>query len=255
MSRKSPPTSDLYAVLGVGSDAGVEEIRKAYKNLALRYHPDKAGNTQDANERFGKILEAYEILSDKGQRRDSSKGTNSTKSSSEPLTRDQVLKLFYYHRAQRALRVIDRQALPHLSPTAIMVLLLHLSNQAREHVPRVDMLLSTLGTNARNLNGVLPLSNREVWKQIESAREKTEGLRASLFQLINGLDNLRNENPVRWDDFFGVSDKVDSIAGRLNTAWPLAQKISNVGNRISRAPTKERALLAIQLVQALKQWL
>jgi len=58
-----------YDDLGVGQQAGAEEIKKAYRKLALKYHPDKnPGNTQ-AEERFKRINEAYAVLSNPEKRK------------------------------------------------------------------------------------------------------------------------------------------------------------------------------------------
>ena len=58
----------LYDVLGVTRDASPAEIRKAYRKQALLNHPDKNPGDDDAKQRFVKIAEAYEILSDDVQR-------------------------------------------------------------------------------------------------------------------------------------------------------------------------------------------
>ena len=55
--------SDYYAILEIRPEASVEEIKKAYRSLALRYHPDK-NKEPDAHDRFIRINEAYLILSD-----------------------------------------------------------------------------------------------------------------------------------------------------------------------------------------------
>lgn len=46
---------DAYAILGVERDAGITEINAAYKRLALKLHPDKAGNADATTERFQKV--------------------------------------------------------------------------------------------------------------------------------------------------------------------------------------------------------
>lgn len=56
--------TDYYKILGVGRDASPEEIKKAYRNLAMKYHPDKTGNDPEAEKKFKSISEAYETLSD-----------------------------------------------------------------------------------------------------------------------------------------------------------------------------------------------
>ena len=55
---------DYYTALGVPKNANEAAIKKAYKKLALKYHPDKTGNDPGSNEKFQQIAEAYECLSD-----------------------------------------------------------------------------------------------------------------------------------------------------------------------------------------------
>ena len=58
---------DYYKVLGLAKGAGEDEIKKAYRKLALKFHPDK-NKSAGAEERFKEIAEAYEVLSDKKKR-------------------------------------------------------------------------------------------------------------------------------------------------------------------------------------------
>lgn len=55
---------DYYAVLGLEKSASAEQIKKAYRKLALKYHPDKNPGDKQAEERFKEITEAYAVLSD-----------------------------------------------------------------------------------------------------------------------------------------------------------------------------------------------
>lgn len=59
---------DYYKIIGVSSQATEEEIKKAYRKLAMRYHPDKNPGDKEAEERFKQITEAYEVLSNAKKR-------------------------------------------------------------------------------------------------------------------------------------------------------------------------------------------
>ena len=61
-------TRDYYEVLGVARDAPAQQIKAAYRKLALRYHPDKNPGSHEAEERFKEAAEAYAVLSDAEQR-------------------------------------------------------------------------------------------------------------------------------------------------------------------------------------------
>ncbi len=59
---------DYYKVLGVERNASEEDIRKAYRKLAMQHHPDRNPNNKQAEERFKEINEAYQVLSDPQKR-------------------------------------------------------------------------------------------------------------------------------------------------------------------------------------------
>ena len=60
---------DYYDVLGVDKSADATAIKKAYRKLAMKYHPDKNPGDKEAEEKFKEINEAYEVLSDETKRR------------------------------------------------------------------------------------------------------------------------------------------------------------------------------------------
>lgn len=59
---------DYYEVLGVSKDASADDIKHAYKKLAIKYHPDKNPGNKEAEEKFKEAAEAYEVLSDSKKR-------------------------------------------------------------------------------------------------------------------------------------------------------------------------------------------
>lgn len=61
--------TDYYKILGVDKNASESEIKKAYRKLAMKYHPDRTKGDKSAEEMFKKISEAYAVLSDKDKRK------------------------------------------------------------------------------------------------------------------------------------------------------------------------------------------
>jgi len=59
---------DLYEILGVNRDASEDELKKAYRKLAMKYHPDRNPDNKETEEKFKEAKEAYEILTDANKR-------------------------------------------------------------------------------------------------------------------------------------------------------------------------------------------
>ena len=60
--------TDYYKILGVGKSATTDEIKAAYRKLAMKYHPDRNPDNKDAEEKFKEATEAYEVLGDTQKR-------------------------------------------------------------------------------------------------------------------------------------------------------------------------------------------
>jgi DnaJ-class molecular chaperone len=62
--------SDYYDVLNLHQSASHEDIKRSFRQLALKHHPDKNRNSEDSKKKFMEIVEAYEILSDNQSRKE-----------------------------------------------------------------------------------------------------------------------------------------------------------------------------------------
>ena len=78
---------DYYEILGIQKNATSDEIKKAYRNLAFKYHPDRNPGNKEAEEKFKKISEAYNVLSDDSKRKDYDCGRTSSYSENTSYNR------------------------------------------------------------------------------------------------------------------------------------------------------------------------
>ena len=60
--------ADFYQILEISRDASDDDVKKAYRKLAMRYHPDRNGGSKEAEEKFKEITEAYDVLRDPQKR-------------------------------------------------------------------------------------------------------------------------------------------------------------------------------------------
>ena len=61
-------SQDYYDLLGVNKSSSAAEIKKAYRKLAVKYHPDKNPGDKSAEDKFKDISQAYEVLSDQSKK-------------------------------------------------------------------------------------------------------------------------------------------------------------------------------------------
>jgi DnaJ-class molecular chaperone len=69
VSGKGGPNRDFYQILGIAKSASPAEIKKAYRALSLKWHPDKNPGDESATAKFTDVSSAYEALSDPDKRR------------------------------------------------------------------------------------------------------------------------------------------------------------------------------------------
>ena len=87
-----------YEVLGVSNTASQADIRKSFRYLALKYHPDKNKNSEESKRKFMQIVEAYETLSDDQARKNYDVATNSN---NKYYQRDYYRSYVYNHNRTR----------------------------------------------------------------------------------------------------------------------------------------------------------
>lgn len=79
--------SNYYTILGVNKDASEDDIKKAYRKLAMQYHPDRNPNDKESEEKFKEVTQAYEILSDSEKRKEYDLGGQ--KHRSRPMSKEE----------------------------------------------------------------------------------------------------------------------------------------------------------------------
>ena len=88
-----------YEVLGVSNTASQADIRKSFRYLALKYHPDKNKNSEESQRKFMQIVQAYETLSDEQARKNYDVAT--TNSNNSNYQRDYYSSYVYNHNTTR----------------------------------------------------------------------------------------------------------------------------------------------------------
>lgn len=90
---------NYYAILGVEENSSQDEIKKSFRKLSMKWHPDKNRNNSDAEEKFKSISQAYDILSDKDKKKEydfSRKfGLNGVRGGNGSINPDDILNMFF----------------------------------------------------------------------------------------------------------------------------------------------------------------
>lgn len=68
MNLDFDPKKNYYDILGIAEDANEDDIKKAYRKLAMKYHPDRNRDNAEAEEKFKEVNEANEVLSNQQKR-------------------------------------------------------------------------------------------------------------------------------------------------------------------------------------------
>src|SRR6185503_3534672 len=93
-----------YEILGVRPEASLDEIKRSFRSLAMKHHPDKNKNSEESRQKFMKIVEAYEVLSDDNSRRTyDGAPTKYAKSPSSTQPRD-IARVYSYEAIKKSYR-------------------------------------------------------------------------------------------------------------------------------------------------------
>lgn len=96
---------NYYEILGVSPDASQAEIKKSFRNLALQHHPDKNKNSEESKQKFMRIIEAYEVLSDEQARKNFDNNTLQKRGTGKRWTPSaDIGKVYSYEELKRRYR-------------------------------------------------------------------------------------------------------------------------------------------------------
>ncbi|RYP74490.1 hypothetical protein DL771_002964 [Monosporascus sp. 5C6A] len=256
MSRPHPQTPNLYAILGVEPGADTPAIKKAFHKLSLTHHPDKAGNSPAAHERYVAIVEAYAVLGDASKRR--AYDDDNTAEDARPKSRP--LRPFAEFGGYRAFageflrqRTQPRRAAASEPGLPVDLLRACLGRQMDEIANDLEALDRGIDRALRHVAaGVEPECmsasyRRRYQDAIDRAREKIDGLAHESGDLRFSLERTADsaESPAYL--YFGLGYSVDQLAARVERAWQAVEQVKYYSREMLDATPEMMAPLVRRL--------
>ncbi|RYO91809.1 hypothetical protein DL764_008234 [Monosporascus ibericus] len=257
MSRTHPQTPNLYTILGVEPGADRPTIKRAFHKLSLTHHPDKAGNSPAAHERYVAIVEAYAVLSDASKRRayDDDIAAEDARPKSRPL---RPFAEFGGYRAFAGEFLRQRTQPPRrvaASGPELPVDLLHacLARQMDEVADDVEALDRGIDRALRQVAAGLDPEcmsascRRRYQDAIDRAKEKVDGLARENGDLRFSLERTADsaESPAYL--YFGLGHSVGRLAAKIERAWRAVEEVKYYSREMLDATPEMMAPLSQQL--------
>jgi DnaJ-class molecular chaperone len=240
---------DYYSVLGVSKTASDAEIKKAYRKLALQYHPDKNKDDAQAEEKFKSLAEAYSVLSDSKKRQEydqrNFRGTFNTNETNGGFGFDDFMKNFRNDDWRRAKsdREKKTQGRTHAPPPTTN----HLDIKLNHEINLSDALIGTkvkLEFSKKKINYTGKVSNLISYTIDDEEKEITItiDLRATHFQIKkeNGrtftvvrVAGLGNEEVVTRNNIWGEVEQIPLTGDLyLTLEFKMPEKVAIEENRV-----------------------
>ncbi|RYO77162.1 hypothetical protein DL766_006257 [Monosporascus sp. MC13-8B] len=264
MSRTDPQTSNLYTILRVEPGADAPTIKKAFHKLSLTHHPDKAGNSAAAHQRYVAIVEAYEALSDAAQRRTHDDNDNAAEDA-QPWSRP--LRPFAEFGGYRAFaaeflrqRTQPRRAAASGPELPVDLLRACLARQMDEIADDVEALHREIDRALRRVAaGVEPeCMSASCWRRyreaIDRAWERVDGLAREGGDLRFSLERTADsaESPAYL--YFGLGCSVDRLAAGIERAWQAVEEVKYYSREMLDAAPEMMAPLVGKVCATVNSW-
>ncbi|RYP35997.1 hypothetical protein DL767_003564 [Monosporascus sp. MG133] len=264
MSRTHLQTPHLYTILGVEPGADAPAIKKAFHKLSLTHHPDKAGNSPAAHERYVAIVEAYAVLSDASKRRayDDDNAAEDARPESRPSRPfaefggyGAFAGEFLRQRTQPRRRAAGTG--PELPVDLLRTCLARQMDGIADDVEALDRGIDR--ALRRVAAGVEPecmsaACRRRYRDAIDRAREKVDGLARESGDLCFSLERTADSAESLAYLYFGLGHSVDRLAGRVERAWQAVEEVKYYSGEMLDATPEMMAPLVGKVCAAVNSW-